>query len=82
MLYDTCTTTVLISYQAHVMLTSDIRVITLLAGPWNAHLCYTSHYSRSRNMECSPLVYESFISQRDHGMLTSALLIITLLAAA
>jgi hypothetical protein len=34
------------------MLTSAIRVITLLAGEWNGHIFYTSHYSLSRSMEC------------------------------
>jgi hypothetical protein len=60
------------------MLTSALRVITVLAGAWNAHLCSTSDGMltsalRVRGMECSPLLYESLLSQLEHGMPTSAL---------
>jgi hypothetical protein len=64
------------------MLTSALRVITLLAGALNAHLCSTSHYSLSKRIECSPLLDESLLSQQEHGMVTSALRVITLLAVA
>jgi hypothetical protein len=64
------------------MFTSALRIIILLAGGWNAHLCSTSHYCFSRSMECLPFLYESLLSEQEHGMLTSALRVITLLVGA
>jgi L-alanine-DL-glutamate epimerase-like enolase superfamily enzyme len=45
------------------MLTSTLRVITFLAGAWNAYLCSTNYYSISRSMNahlCSTIYFPQF----------------------